>query len=203
MTIENVYLPPNVMQGAVSRLVDRTIVQQSDTGFQWRVRRESFPRRSWQIGWNRTEVPQVEAMFQAFGRHTGFLIFAPRTADNTASAQSIGTGDGTATDFQLKITVTSGSQTASKNVLHPKTGTVSITVGGVPKVEGTDYAVNYSTGIVSFGAAPASSAAVVAGFSYYTAVYFDSDQVETTIDRGGSDPRHEIRTATIVEALNE
>lgn len=205
MAADLAYLPDNVMKGAVGKILDRTHISTTDTNYEYRTPVDPFPRRAWLIGWNKDEVDAVETLFEVNGRAYSFLIFAPRTRDHNATNQLIGTGDGTNATFQLKIIRSTGVRTAQKNILHPKSGTVVIKVDGVTKTETTHYAINYSTGVVTFtgGNEPANGHEVRADFDHYTAVRWSSEELLTKIDRVGTSPLQEIRQATIIEVLNE
>lgn len=207
MAVDNYVLveSDSLVISAVAAIVDNTVMQGGDTGHERRIKRESFPRRTWQLSWQSGDVEKVESLYEVNGRHTGFLILAPRQRDHMASSQSIGTGNGTTTAFQLKITRSTDLRTASKNILHPIRGSVAISVASVGKAEGSDFTVDYSTGIVTFASAPANGAAIIADFRYYTAVRFDSDTLNTTITNVSDQDNvlQELRSATLIELLNE
>lgn len=75
----------------------------------------------------------------------------------------IGTGDGTTVTFQLKKTFTSSAGNRAKNIYLPVSGTVLVEKAGVLQTENTNYTVNYTTGIVTFTAAPTAGQQVKAG----------------------------------------
>ena len=77
------------------------------------------------------------------------------TATITAVAnEAVGTGNGTATSFTL-----------AHNPVIP--GSQTVKVAAVTKTYGTDYSMNFETGVITFTAAPANAAAVTASYSYY------------------------------------
>lgn len=89
--------------------------------------------------------------------------------------ETIGTGDGVTTGFQLIKTYTSGGTTTTRTIEKPVVSTTIIRVAGVSKTDGVDYTVNVTTGVVTFASAPAAAAAITAGFYFYVPVRFGSE----------------------------
>lgn len=87
----------------------------------------------------------------------------------------LGTGDASKTQFQLLKRYVSGPTTVVRNLTKPVSGTVKVALDGVLKAEGSDYTVNYATGIVTFTAAPAVGVVVTAGCEFDVPVRFGSD----------------------------
>ena len=92
--------------------------------------------------------------------HTGTFAF---------DDQNIGTGDGTATQFQITKVHTVGSFTFTRNITKPITG-VKVGKAGVEQVSG--FTVNLDTGIVTFTTAPTVGQAITAGCNYDIPVQF-------------------------------
>src|SRR3569833_2806370 len=122
MAVDNYVLvtSDSLVISAIAMIEDNSVIQSADSGSESRIRRESFPRRRWQLGWHADEVETVESLYEVNGRHTGFLIYAPRERDHSASSQTMAAVTGSATRFQLQITRTNGIRSASKYILHPK-----------------------------------------------------------------------------------
>lgn len=99
---------------------------------------------------------------------------APTNAD-----QNIGTGDGTATAFQLRKAYTSGLATVYKNIYKPVVSTILIAVNGVAKSSPADFTVDTTTGIVTFSVAPPAAQAVTAGYYFYMPVMFAEELDQT------------------------
>lgn len=103
----------------------------------------------------------------------------------TPTDQAIGTGDGTTTAFQLtKTYAASGGLAYQASVSKPVAATVRVAVDGLEKTEGPDWTVDTTTGVVTFGTAPAVDAAITAGFQYDVPARFDADALE--IERRGN-----------------
>ena len=97
-----------------------------------------------------------------------------------ATDHSIGTGDGTTTDFQLVKVYASGSQSWTRTITKPVAGTVKVAIDGVEQTTG--WSVDTTTGIVTFTTAPATGAAITAGFEFDVPVRFDTDTLDVTLD---------------------
>ncbi len=97
-----------------------------------------------------------------------------------ATDQTIGTGDGATTDFQLVKVYASGSQSWTRTITKPVDGTVLVAIDGVEQTTG--WSVDTTTGIVSFTTAPANGAAITAGFEFDVPVRFDTDTLDVTLD---------------------
>ena len=113
----------------------------------------------------------------------------------------IGTGDGSAVAFQL-IKSYGLVYVVNRVIQLPVEGTVAITVAGVAKVETTDYTVDYSTGLLTFGAGdiPTTGQVVRATFEFDVPVRFTDDvlKVSMTMDDFG-----DIPSIPLMEVLNE
>jgi uncharacterized protein (TIGR02217 family) len=164
-----------------------TTVVTNYSGKEIRIARQSTPRRTWTSSYSflrqgtfegatYTEQAQLEGFFNnRTGMLDSFLYLDPH--DNSVTAQTIGVGDGSTIQFQL-IRAYGG---AVEPILAPQSVT-SLTVGGVAKVNGTDYGVgaweNGATppGTINFVAgAPGVGQVIVATFSYYFPVRFTDD----------------------------
>ena len=131
---------------------------------------------------NKTDMDTVLAFFyNVRGRAVGFRF--KDWSDYIVENQTIGNGDGSTTDFQLIKTYTTGAYTYTRDIKKPVSGTLtSLTVGGVPKSEGADFTIDYTTGVVSFGAAPASGAIVVDYIEFDVPCRFDTDEMPITLE---------------------
>ncbi len=111
--------------------------------------------------------------------------------------QPIGTGNGSATLFQLTKRYTSGAQSWTRTISKPVAGTVTIALNGTPQASG--WSASTTTGLITFTTAPATGIAITAGFEFDVPVRFDTDALDVTLDieRLGSItsiPLVEIRT---------
>jgi uncharacterized protein (TIGR02217 family) len=133
------------------------------------------------------DLHAVIAFFEArLGRLYGFRFkdfadwksCAPGAAISPLD-QAIGTGDGTATTFQLARTYTSGPANWVRRIAKPVDGTVRVAIAGVERISG--ITIDPATGLVTFGSAPASGTAITAGYEFDTPVRFDTDQLSINL----------------------
>lgn len=106
---------------------------------------------------------------------TDYTTAADRTSAPANTDRNIGTGDGVTTAFTLRTTYVSGGITKNRPIQKPVAGTVLVAVAGVGLVEGVDWTVNTTTGVVTFTAAPAASAAITAGCEFEVPVRFSPE----------------------------
>ena len=97
-----------------------------------------------------------------------------------ATNQSLGTGTGAQTTFQLRKNYTSGARTYSRAITKPVAGTVKVALAGVEVFTG--WTVDTTTGIVTFTVPPGVAVAVTAGFEFDVPVRFDADMMDVALD---------------------
>lgn len=95
--------------------------------------------------------------------------------------QTLGTGDGVETEFQLVKAYTSGPTTYTRTITKPVSGTVVVEVNGSLESP-SNYSVNTETGIITFNTAPTSGHVVKAGFEFDVPVRFTNDHIDITVD---------------------
>jgi uncharacterized protein (TIGR02217 family) len=89
--------------------------------------------------------------------------------------QTIGSGDGVQTQFQLIKTYGSGGVVFVRDIRKPVAGSVRVGIDAQEYVTG--WSVEPTTGIVTFAQAPASGSVVKAGFRFDVPVRFDTDRL--------------------------
>ena len=112
------------------------------------------------------------------------------SADPAPGDQTQTVTDGAAT-FQLTKTYGSGSDSYDRPIRKPVAGTVRIVEDGSELVEGTDFSVDASTGIVTrISGTWSASLVVTAGFSFDVPARFDTDRldIDLTAFAAGSIP---------------
>jgi len=98
--------------------------------------------------------------------------------DPIGTATSFGTGNGAETEFGLYKTYSSGGVTRTRRIVKPVSGTVSIYKNSVLQTLTTDYTIDYTTGIVTFAAAPTNGHALTWTGQFYVPVWFATDQFD-------------------------
>ena len=144
----------------------------------------TFPERGRVLSWParamalREQVAELIAYFRArMGRAYGFRF--KDWTDHQALAQTLGTGDGTTSAFQLVKRYAGGGEVTTRTIAKPVAGTVKIYRDGVQATSG--WSVNSSTGLVTISTAPAIGVIVTVDFEFDVPARFDTDQMELTI----------------------
>jgi uncharacterized protein (TIGR02217 family) len=135
------------------------------------------------------DAAELVAFFEARkGRLHGFRFRDPTdfkscvpSAQPAATDQAIGTGDGVRKTFQLAKAYGAGADTVSRPIAKPVAGTVKVAAAGVALASSL-FTVDAATGIVTLTTAPASGAAVTAGFEFDTPVRFDIDRLDVQME---------------------
>lgn len=177
------------------------------SGFEERNAVWANSRRRYDVGSGvRTldDLSAVIAFFEArLGRLYGFRFkdfadFKSCAPAGTVSPldQAIATGDGATSVFPLIKTYTSGPAGWTRDIAKPVDGTTRVAVGGVEQIGG--FAVDATTGLISFDAPPASASAITAGYEFDTAVRFDTDSLSLNL---ASFAAGEFPNIPIVEVL--
>jgi uncharacterized protein (TIGR02217 family) len=175
-----VALPTAIGKGTSGGPTLSTVVATLASGYERRAALWASPLNQYSIN---TELLDASALYDLlsffrcrYGRAQGFRY--TDLTDYTALGQVIGVGDGATNYFQLVKTYPDDSYPTARMITKPRSGTLSVFVGGVLQTEG--YSVNWSTGVVTFATAPVSGAAIVADFSFDVPVRFSADELQIT-----------------------
>jgi uncharacterized protein (TIGR02217 family) len=152
-------------------------------------------RRRYDIGGAARTIDDLHALVAFFearrGKLYGFRFRDPFDYKSCAPSltplptdQVIGAGDGATRTFQLVKAYGAGDTAYLRPIVKPVDGSVQIAVGGDVLDEG--FSVDTTTGVVTFAVAPATSAAITAGFTFDTPVRFDVDVLDLSLDAFGA-----------------
>jgi uncharacterized protein (TIGR02217 family) len=191
MAFHEVRFPDDISRGARGGPERRTQIVELASGDEERNASWADSRRRYDAAYGvrrADDLARVVAFFEARnGRLHGFRWkdwgdFKSCLPSQTPTAldQPLGTGDGATTAFQLVKRYVSGSQTWVRTITKPVAGTVRVALDGVEQAAG--WAVDTTTGLLSFDAAPAAGVAVTAGFAFDVPVRFDTDRLDVTLD---------------------
>lgn len=194
MSFHDVRFPTAISRNAQGGPERRTDVVVLGSGYEERNSRWADSRRSYNAGYgvkSLDDLHQIIAFFEERrGRLHGFRWRDPMDwkscAPNAAPSpldQVVGTGDGTQAAFQLTKVYGNAFAPWTRDIKKPVAGTVKVAISGVQKTDGTDYAVDPATGIVTFlaGHVPAAGESVTAGFEFDVPVRFDTDKLEINL----------------------
>ena len=191
MAFHEVRFPDNISRGARGGPERRTQIVELASGAEERNASWANSRRRYDVAYGirrADDLAEVVAFFEARnGRLHGFRFkdwadfktCLPSQAPGP-SDQPIGTGNGSATLFQLVKRYTSGAQSWTRAITKPVAGTVTIALNGTPQPSG--WSVSTTTGLVTFTTAPAAGVAITAGFEFDVPVRFDTDALDVTLD---------------------
>lgn len=191
MAFKDRIFPLKIGFGSAGGPERRTQIVTTASGREERNQQWANSRRVWDVGANIRETHEAEAVIAFFeemrGRLYGFRFTDPMdfkscpvTQSPGATDQVIGEGDGSQTTFNL-IKVYGTDDPYQRRIHKPDDGSVLIAVGGAT-VNPSSYAVDYSTGIVTFNAAPTNGDAVTAGYKYHVPARFNVDQIPISWD---------------------
>lgn len=192
MAFHEIRFPLEIAFGATGGPERRTEIVTLGSGREERNSPWAASRRRYNAGYglrSLDDIHEVIAFFEArHGRLHGFRwrdradwkSCAPGGTP-AAADQTIGTGDGTRTGFQLAKTYASGGASCSRVIAKPVAGTVRVAVNGAGKTEGADFTLDAASGLVTFTAPPPEGALVTAGFEFDVPVRFDTDFLEINL----------------------
>jgi uncharacterized protein (TIGR02217 family) len=180
--IESPRFPEEVSAWALGGPAFQTMIAAAGSGVESRNIVWTYPLCRWDIGAGLREIRNAQATIafhrNVYGRAIGFRMQDPfdNTADHsTGVVGSPGLGTGMPT-YQLFKNYPVGSQTANRKIVKPVVGSLSLKRAGVLQVQGAgagNYAVDYTTGVVTF-VADASRGATVVTVGATTQVQFTS-----------------------------
>lgn len=176
--------PTEISYGSAGGPAFLTNVFESSSGFEQRTLLWSEARAKYNVATGIKDKVDMDEVLKFFfnvrGKSIGFRF--KDWADFQITAQNIGTGDGATTQFNLVKTYVTGAYTYTRRIYKPVSGTITgVTVGGVAKTLGTDFTVNFTTGVFTFTSPPPGAAAIVVGAAEFDVpVRFDTDELPIT-----------------------
>jgi uncharacterized protein (TIGR02217 family) len=199
----DVRFPMKLALGASGGPERRTEIVPLASGGEARNARWSGSRRRWDIGGAVSKLDDLNALIEFFearrGRLHGFR-FRDFTDDRstrpgqviTPTDQSLGLGDDAQTVFQL----VKDYGRVSRDIIKPVDGTLKIAFDGAGQTSG--FALDDTTGQVTFDTPPAMGVAISAGYLFDCPVRFDTDRLETVLEAFGAG---RIVSVPIIELL--
>ena len=192
MSFHEVRFPTTLSFGALGGPERRTEVVTLANGFEERNTPWAHSRRRYDAGLGLRSLDDVAAVIAFFEARQG-QMFGFRWKDwadhksakpsraNTGDDQVLGMGDEVRSDFQIIKNYDSGTAGYARPITKPVAGTVLVSVSGEPQVEGVDYTVDVTTGLVTFNHPPDLQAVVTAGYEFDVPVRFDTDAIITSM----------------------
>lgn len=185
MAFHEVQFPPDIAYGSSGGPVYSTDVVMTAGGYEQRNSNWQAARARYNVAHGvktQAQLDELIAFFRARkGRAYGFRF--KDWSDYEAAAQSLGTGNGVISQFQLIKHYVSGGVSETRLITKPVAGSVVIFVNGAAQASG--WSVNSATGLVTFSSPPANGAVIRADFAFDVPVRFDTDQLSARIDDYG------------------
>ena len=196
MAFVEVQFPNDISYGSSGGPEYATDIVASVSGYEQRNINWEQARARFNVAHGVKTKAQLDALIAFFrarkGRAHGFRF--KDWTDYQATNETLGTGNGTQTQFQLVKRYASGSVTELRTIVKPVAGTVQIYKSGVLQTSG--LSVDTTTGVVTFTAAPTIGQVVTANFQFDVPVRFDTDAIQTSV---ASFQAGEVPTVPVVE----
>jgi uncharacterized protein (TIGR02217 family) len=194
MSFHEVLFPLDIALRSAGGPERRTEIVALGSGAEERNARWAHSRRRYDAGYGVKTFEALSAVVAFFEERRGRLFgFRWRDRLDHSSAapggaptpldQVIGTGDGASETFPLAKTYGGVHAPYRRPIAKPVPGSVRIAVNGAEAQEGTQFACDTATGLVTFlpGHIPGAGAAVTAGFLFDVPVRFDTDYLEVDL----------------------
>src|SRR4051812_14189408 len=178
MSFHEILFPLDIALKSAGGPERKTEIVALGSGREERNARWAHSRRRYDAGYGVKTFEALSAVVAFFEERRGRLYgFRWRDRLDHSSAASgagtpldqvIGTGDGSATAFQLTKTYGSVYAPYRRPIAKPVSGSVRVAVAGVEATLGTAFTCDTATGVVVFlaGHIPAAGAAITAGFLF-------------------------------------
>ncbi len=192
MKFHEIRFPTNLSFGSLGGPERLTDVVTLVNGFEERNTPWEHSRRRYDAGIGMRSLDDVGAMIAFFEARRGQLHgFRWKDWSDFKSCrpshltdhqdQRIGFGDGITKAFKLTKLYTSGGEDYVRPIVKPVVGTVKMALAKEPRLEGQDFAVDFTTGIVTFTDAPDIDVLITAGFEFDVPVRFDTNRIQTSV----------------------
>jgi uncharacterized protein (TIGR02217 family) len=177
---EEVLFPPTFAMKSQIGPSFEAIVTESASGFDQQTLQFLAPRLCFSVDQNSLTFDEMTVLLKFFHVRRGKLggFRAQDLTDYQAEDELFAYGDGLTTSFQLTKTYRSGGYFQIRQITKP-IGNIIIKVGDTM----TDFAVNYTTGIVTCNhGAPAGGAALFWTGEFHVPVRFNIDEINISVD---------------------
>ncbi len=192
MAFHDTRFPANLSYGSLGGPQRLTDIVSLANGFEERSTPWAHARRKFDAGFGLRSLSDLETLLAFFEARRGQLHAfrwkdwtdyksCPLDAAISPFDQRIGMGNGIQTAFQLTKRYASGDQEYLRPIRKPVENTVYVALGGDPKVLGSEFTVDASTGTVIFAVPPDIGAEITAGFEFDVPARFDTDSLQTSI----------------------
>jgi uncharacterized protein (TIGR02217 family) len=185
---DEVRFPTDISYGSEGGPEFSTDVVELGSGYETRNINWTYPRERWNVAYGvktRAQLQSLLAFFMARkGRAVGFRF--KNHDDFEGATETLGTGDGVETEFQLYKHYVSGSGSLTRKITKPVDGTLHIFIDGdelspISPPATVNWTVDSTTGIVTFTNPPAEGEVVTATFEFDIPARFDTDHLAVNL----------------------
>ena len=184
MTFHEIRFPTAIAWGSSGGPSRKTDIVTLGSGFEERNAVWANSRRRYDVGYGVKSLDDMHAVIAFFearmGRLYGFRFkdftdFKSSAPNSSVSPidQTLGTGNGSMTQFALVKSYASGPSSWVRTIKKPAAGTVRVALDRVEQSSG--WSVDTATGVVTFTSAPGTGVSIKAGFEFDVPVRFDTD----------------------------
>ncbi len=188
--LETPRCPDDLSQGSAGGPGYSSDGVESSSGLEKRNVNWEYPRHEYDVAYGVKTITQLESLLaffhvargRAYGfRYKDFADFKSCGVKSTVSNtdQTLGTGNGSQTEFQLKKVYTKGSVQRERLIKKPVSGTVVVALDGEGQESG--WSVDTVTGVITFDSPPGSGVVVTAGYEFDVPVRFDTDVLSVNL----------------------
>lgn len=179
--------PTDIAYGSAGGPEYSTDIVTTLSGYEQRNSNWSTARARYNVAQGVKTQAQLDTLIAFFrarkGRADGFRF--KDWTDYRATAENIGTGNGSSVSFFLRKQYSSGSITENRIISKPVEGMLTVYLNGVEQ-SASNYNLNTATGLITFNSAPTSGVVITADFEFDVPVRFDTDQLSASLDNYGS-----------------
>lgn len=163
--VETPRFPDDIAYGSRGGPMYNTSVFTGSSGLEKRNINWTYPRHQYNVGYGARSQDKIYDLieffhstrgsgigfrYKDFGDYKSCKVTQTPADDDQPVAVIEGTGD---TQFQMVKQYQIGSLIQNRLIQKPVEETIEVSVGGVLRTEGTDYTLDYSTGIITFTSA--------------------------------------------------
>lgn len=192
MSFHEVRFPETLSFGSVGGPERRTDVVTLANGHEERNTPWAHARRRYDAGLGLRSLQDISRLIAFFEARQGQLhgfrwkdwtdySSAVPGLEITFEDQMIAVGDGATSVFQLAKRYRSGAYDYLRPIAKPVAGSVRLGLDSDALVEGVDYTLDLTTGLVRLAYPPEKGREVKAGFEFDVPVRFDTDRIQTSV----------------------
>jgi uncharacterized protein (TIGR02217 family) len=184
MAFVEVQFPTDISYGSAGGPEYATDVVASASGYEQRNINWSEARARYNVAHGVKTKAQLDTLIAFFRARKGRAIgFRFKDWTDYQATETLGTGDGVRTQFQLIKTYSSGAVSETRTIRKPVVGTVQVFKNAVLQASGVS--VDTTTGLVTFASAPTAGQVISASFQFDVPVRFDTDKLSSSLDAYG------------------